>query len=68
MSWKLKRAFTVAHSTLKAEFTGLIEGSKEALWLQGLYSEINRPVSGPITLYSDNKGAIDTAHNPKHYS
>jgi len=68
VSWKSKRAFTVAHSTLEAEFTGLIEGTKEALWLRGLYSEINRLVSGLITLYGDNKGAIDTAYNPKHYS
>ena len=68
VSWKLKRASTVAYSTLEAEFTGLIEGTKEALWLRGLYSEINRPVLGLITLYGDNKGAINTAYNSKYYS
>ena len=40
VSWKSKRASTVALSTLEAEFTGLIEGNKEALWLRGLYDEI----------------------------
>jgi hypothetical protein len=53
---------------LEAEFTGLIEGNREALWLRGLYSEIQRPIQGPIPLKGDNKGAIETAHNAKHYS
>jgi hypothetical protein len=68
VSWKSKRSTTVAYSTLEAEFTGLMEGNREALWLRGLYSEIQRPISGPISLKGDNKGAIDTAYNPKHHS
>ena len=68
VSWKSKRAFTVALSTLEAEFTGLIEGNKEALWLRGLYNEIQRPIKGPISLKGDNQGAITTAYNPKYYS
>jgi hypothetical protein len=68
ISWKSKRASTVAYSTLEAEFTGLIEGNREALWLRGLYSEIQRPIQGPTPLQGDNKGAIDTAYNPKHHS
>ena len=31
VSWKSKRASIIALSTLEAEFTGLIEGNKEAL-------------------------------------
>jgi len=31
VSWKSKRSTTIALSTLKAEFTGLIEGNREAL-------------------------------------
>jgi hypothetical protein len=68
ISWKSKRASTVAYSTLEAEFTGLIEGNREALWLRGLYAEIQRPIQGPTPLKGDNKGAIDTAYNPKHHS
>ena len=30
----------MAYFTLEAEFTGLIEGNRKALWLRGLYSEI----------------------------
>ena len=33
VSWKSKRSLTVAYFTLEAEFTGLIEGNREALWL-----------------------------------
>ena len=58
----------MAYSTLEAEFTGLIEGNREALWLRGLYSEIQRPIQGSISLKGDNKGTIETAYNPKHYS
>ena len=58
----------MAYSTLEAEFTGLIEGTKEALWLKGLYQEINRPISGPIPLKGDNQGAIETTYNPKHHN
>lgn len=68
VSWKSKRASTVSYSTLEAEFTGLIEGNREALWLRGLYHELQRPIQGPTPLKGDNQGAIDTAYNPKHHS
>ena len=58
----------MAYSTLEAEFTALIEGNREAQWLRGLYSEIDRPLQDPTPLKSDNQGAIETAHNPKHHS
>jgi len=45
-----------------------MEGNREALWLRGLYSEIQRPLSAPISLKGDNEGAIGTVYNPKHYS
>jgi len=45
-----------------------MEGNREALWLRSLYSEIQRPLSGPISLKGDNEGAIGTVHNPKHHS
>jgi len=31
VSWKLKRSTIVAYSTLEAEFTGFMEGNREAL-------------------------------------
>ena len=58
----------MAYSTLEAEFTGLIKGNKEAIWLRGLFSKLKRPIQGPVPLMGDNKGAIDTVHNPKHHN
>jgi len=68
VSWKLKRSFIVAYSTLEAEFTGLMEGNREAIWLRGLFSELERLIQGPVLLMGDNKGAIDTVYNPKYYN
>jgi hypothetical protein len=58
----------VAFFTLEAEFTGFIKGVKEAFWLWGLYKEVNRFISLLTPLNGDNKGAIDTVYNFKHYS
>jgi len=44
VSWKLKKSFIVAYLTLEAEFTGLIEGNREAIWLRGLFSKLKRPI------------------------
>jgi hypothetical protein len=67
VSWKAKLSTTVALSTLEAEYIALTEAVKEALWLLGLYSEINLPIQGPITIYGDNTGSISTAKDPKHH-
>jgi len=53
---------------LEAEFIGLIKGNREAIWLRGLFSELERLIQGPIPLIGDNKGAINTAYNPKYYN
>jgi len=58
----------VAYSTLEAEFTGLMEGNREVIWLRGLFSELERLIQGPVLLMGDNKGAIDTVYNPKYYN
>ena len=68
ISWKCKRATTVALSTLEAEYDGLLEGCREALWLRGLFKEIQRPLQDPTPLKGDNQGAIETAHSAKHHS
>jgi len=60
--------FTVAYLILEAEFTGLMEGNREAIWLRGLFSELERPIQGLVLLMGDNKGVIDTVYNPKHHN
>ncbi|KAK2071302.1 hypothetical protein P8C59_005738 [Phyllachora maydis] len=64
ISWKTKRATTIALSTLEAETDGLIEAIREVQWIIGLFSELHRPIDYPITLYGDNQGSITVANNP----
>ncbi|KAK2075400.1 hypothetical protein P8C59_009529 [Phyllachora maydis] len=54
ISWKTKRATTIALSTLEAETDGLTEAIREVQWIIGLFSELQRPIDYPITLYGDN--------------
>ncbi|KAK2070919.1 hypothetical protein P8C59_005380 [Phyllachora maydis] len=54
ISWKTKRATTIALSTLEAKTNGLTEAIREVQWIIGLFSELHRPIDYPITLYRDN--------------
>ncbi|KAK2068163.1 hypothetical protein P8C59_002820 [Phyllachora maydis] len=64
ISWKTKRATTIALSTLEAETDGLTEAICEVQWIIGLFSELHRPIDYPITLYGDNQGSITVANDP----
>ncbi|KAK2068647.1 hypothetical protein P8C59_003277 [Phyllachora maydis] len=64
ISWKTKRATTIALSTLEAETDGLTEAIREVLWIIRLFSKLYRPIDHPITLYRDNQGSITVANNP----
>ncbi len=68
ISWKSKRASTVALSTLEAETDVLIEGIREVFWIIGLFKELERPISRPIVLYRDSQNAITTVYNPAFHS
>ncbi|KAK2074404.1 hypothetical protein P8C59_008612 [Phyllachora maydis] len=54
ISWKTKRAPTIALSTLEAKTDRLTEAIREVQWIIGLFSELHRPIDHPITLYRDN--------------
>ncbi|KAK2068618.1 hypothetical protein P8C59_003250 [Phyllachora maydis] len=53
ISWKTKRATTIALSTLEAETNGLIGAIREVQWIIRLFSKLCRPIDHPITLYGD---------------
>ncbi|KAK2068050.1 hypothetical protein P8C59_002722 [Phyllachora maydis] len=63
ISWKTKRATTIALSTLEAKTDGLIEAIREVQWILGLFSKLHRPIDYPITLYRDNQGSITVAND-----
>ncbi|KAK2073479.1 hypothetical protein P8C59_007764 [Phyllachora maydis] len=64
ISWKTKRATTIALSTLEAETNGLTKAIREVQWIIELFSELYRPIDYPITLYRDNQGSITVANDP----
>ncbi|KAK2071023.1 hypothetical protein P8C59_005480 [Phyllachora maydis] len=68
ISWKTKRATTIALSTLEAETDGLTEAIREVQWIIGLFSELHRPIDYSITLYGDNQGSITVANDPALYA
>ncbi|KAK2066753.1 hypothetical protein P8C59_000542 [Phyllachora maydis] len=68
ISWKTKRATTIALSTLEAKTDGLTEAIREVQWIIGLFSELHRPIDYPITLYRDNQGSITVANDPALYA
>src|SRR5689334_7065633 len=68
ISWKSKRASTIALSTLEAESDALCEALRELKWIQGLFLEGKIPLKLPIQLYCDNQGSITTAYDPALHS
>lgn len=66
--WGSKKQSAVATSTHEAEYIALELGSKEAVWLETILTTINRRPSSPIVINCDNKGTIDSAHNPSRKS
>ncbi|KAK2068854.1 hypothetical protein P8C59_003470 [Phyllachora maydis] len=64
ISWKTKRATTIALPILEAETDGFTEAIRKVQWIIGLFSELYRPIDYPITLYRDDQGSITVANNP----
>lgn len=66
ISWESKKQRTVALSSTEAEYMGLSEACKEAIYLRNVYEELmSRPMT--ITLYNDNQAAQKIAHNPVYH-
>ncbi len=68
ISWKSKRASTIALSTLEAETDVFIEGIREVSWIVSFFRELERPISRPIVFYSDSINAITIAYDLARYS
>ncbi|TPX54571.1 DNA-directed DNA polymerase [Powellomyces hirtus] len=67
ISWKSQRQKSTALSTAEAEYIALAECAKEALWIQGLLSELSATEQTAVIIYEDNQIAIKLAANPTHH-
>lgn len=65
ISWSSKKQSIVALSSTKAEYIGIMHVAKEVTWIHHLLSELYSPLilKYPITLYCNNKSAIELIKN-----
>lgn len=63
VAWETRKQCTVALSSTEAEYMGLADCCKEAIYLKNLLYEITNE-NHPITIYNDNQSAIKLSVNP----
>ncbi|XP_075080686.1 secreted RxLR effector protein 161-like [Nicotiana tabacum] len=64
ISWKSKKQPTISRSSAEAEYRSMVAATAEITWLTGLLEDLRVKVSKLITLFCDNKAAIQIAGNP----
>ena len=67
ISWSSALQPLVALSSTEAEYIALTDAAKEAVWLRTFFEEIQRQLSGPLSLLGDNQGSIALGKNPEFH-
>lgn len=68
ISWESRKQRTVALSSTEAEYMGMTEAVKEAIYLKRFLLELGFEGSTEVTLFCDNVGAQKLATNPVFHS
>ncbi|KAJ1518951.1 hypothetical protein ONE63_011439 [Megalurothrips usitatus] len=63
ISWESRKQKSVALSTTEAEYVAMSEATKESVYLGYMLGEL-LDINCSLSLYCDNRGAIDLANNP----
>eukprot|EP00253_Pinus_taeda_P035498 PITA_35498 len=58
ITWACKKQSAISLSSTEAEYLGVVEASKEALWLHQILSEFGFQQQHPTTLWCDSQSAI----------
>lgn len=66
ISWETKKQSTVALSSTEAEYMGISECCKEAVYLRNLIFELTN-VTYPIPIFNDNQSALKLSANPVYH-
>ena len=68
--WASRKQRSVAKSTFDAEYYAAHEACQQIQWLDDFMRQIDHPLHHPVTLFCDNKSAVDAscALNVKHRS
>ena len=64
ITWISQKQRCVALSSCEAEFMAATAAACQGIWLQRVLSQIQNVKAGPVTLYIDNRSAVDLAKNP----
>ena len=68
VAWSSKKQQTVALSTAKAEYITATHVTKQVLWHQSLYSELEFSLPTTYTIFTDNQAAIAISHHPEFHA
>lgn len=64
ISWCTKKQAVVSLSTPEAEYKLTVEAGKKLALVEVICSNLQSPLTQPITLFNDNQGAISLSNNP----
>ena len=68
IAWSSKKQWTVALSTIEAEYNALTEGAKQLVWLQRFLLDLGFDQSHPTSIHSDNLSVITLSHNVTYHA
>lgn len=68
VSWASKHQEIISLSTTESEYIAITHASKEALWLCSLIGQVFAPFMEPISLNSDNLGAIALTQDHQYHA
>jgi hypothetical protein len=67
IAWSSMKQTTCVGSTMEAEYIALNEAGKEDVFLYEILQTMDPRDRLPITLYEDNQGTVQYAHNPEFH-
>ena len=63
ISWSAKKQVCIALSTTEAEYVAMTRALQEGIWLSSNFNQLSIEIPSPISIKSDNEGAIALADN-----
>ena len=68
ITWRSVKQSCIANSTMEVEYVAACEAAKEAVWLKKFLSDLSivRMEQGPITLFSNNSGVVQSKDPRNH--
>ncbi|KAE8727262.1 hypothetical protein F3Y22_tig00005678pilonHSYRG00069 [Hibiscus syriacus] len=64
INWKSKKQCTITRSSVEAKYRSMAAATSEIVWLVGLLQDLGIYSKEPVTLFCDNKPALQIASNP----